>query len=982
VAGDSSKAVSRLSVAPSAGKRGGFVRRLPWILAVVFLVWFFAWSNGKVSAPANEPPATEARLTAMGFSDHLTLLGGRRFAEEGFFKHYFLSNMTVGYPEFARGWYHYQVPLNTQNSSIYYTHYGSLDTVANGVLQKVGITDLRTLYQISALVVAAGLVFWFIAIRRLFDDWVALISMVVMATSLVFLRLSNTIAGYSYDFFLAFGALALFVYGWEALRRTETPALRIAATNQENGAASASRARWSAATASLRSRRSAYTMFVGAWLLVFLQASNTPEFVIWLQISFVTIVWATEGSWRGLRGRWRLIAAFVAAPVAAMLVHFIQVAVALGGVGNLIADLRAALERRTVGFELAEETPFRGFNIDDSLSFINGSAGDMLKIGLLGILLLMVVALALTRVVVLTDEDCRERRRQWWLAVGFTIAGFAFMVIFVQTTVTATGIIFRLALPALGLAIGLITVLAVQPLRRGWRPMTVRFGATVLAVVLIAPIAADRVSGDATDLGMQFQTDFYYGRHQTEITAVSELVAENTSFGDVVLTPLPLQGATGHPRYPVPVYEYTANRRFELTPTFAAFQTALQEMRDKRDSLDRENPAHGIDFYLLLPDEQTSTFSDYVEANGDRVGVFDFDGWWESARGAVPQDILLVAPRRVSLWRLADTASDRTVAEHVAAPAPDSASADPAESEHPDRQAAADESDRPTEAAADSPQSEPDAESKEAEKDLDPVLVRIGAPPRTGDVGAGTLPATIRVSGQQVESAPARSLVDGDLQTFWDPREAVPPGETEWIELKFEPAIQVASVSVHPRADDPTPLWSGPSVRMDRMNASQRWQPIVAFSLPPDDVGAGGWVTFTLPDVLTAESLRLVFLDGAPRPIAELRIGGPGQIPETALELLSDPVQEQIAWREDADWYVFDALAGQQYTIETADNTFDTVLTLYDVDATTGVLADDDGGASPLASRIDWFAPADGRYYVVVRSFDGEDGTYSVKRTP
>jgi Zn-dependent metalloprotease len=88
----------------------------------------------------------------------------------------------------------------------------------------------------------------------------------------------------------------------------------------------------------------------------------------------------------------------------------------------------------------------------------------------------------------------------------------------------------------------------------------------------------------------------------------------------------------------------------------------------------------------------------------------------------------------------------------------------------------------------------------------------------------------------------------------------------------------------------------------------------------------------------------------------------------------------------DVDWVQFSATAGLNYVIETLNlgSQSDTVLELYDTDATTLITTDDDSGGG-RASRIEWAAPANGTYYLRVRhyisSVFGPDTNYDLKIT-
>jgi hypothetical protein len=86
----------------------------------------------------------------------------------------------------------------------------------------------------------------------------------------------------------------------------------------------------------------------------------------------------------------------------------------------------------------------------------------------------------------------------------------------------------------------------------------------------------------------------------------------------------------------------------------------------------------------------------------------------------------------------------------------------------------------------------------------------------------------------------------------------------------------------------------------------------------------------------------------------------------------------------DEDWVSFVATAGTHYIIETystggfgmsAGGDVDTYIYLYDTNGTTILFEDDDGGASPLYSRIEWVAPGNGTYYVKITDYETASGT-------
>ncbi|MCZ6788410.1 MAG: hypothetical protein O7D33_00445, partial [Chloroflexi bacterium] len=81
----------------------------------------------------------------------------------------------------------------------------------------------------------------------------------------------------------------------------------------------------------------------------------------------------------------------------------------------------------------------------------------------------------------------------------------------------------------------------------------------------------------------------------------------------------------------------------------------------------------------------------------------------------------------------------------------------------------------------------------------------------------------------------------------------------------------------------------------------------------------------------------------------------------------------------DVDFFVFETVAGQAYSMTVTLRTLDdSTLTLYDTDGTTVLGFSDDYGAT-TASRIAWVAPSSDRYYVSVAGFNRFDfGSYAI----
>jgi murein DD-endopeptidase MepM/ murein hydrolase activator NlpD len=79
---------------------------------------------------------------------------------------------------------------------------------------------------------------------------------------------------------------------------------------------------------------------------------------------------------------------------------------------------------------------------------------------------------------------------------------------------------------------------------------------------------------------------------------------------------------------------------------------------------------------------------------------------------------------------------------------------------------------------------------------------------------------------------------------------------------------------------------------------------------------------------------------------------------------------------QDEDWFRLVTVVGGKYVISTSNLAAgaDTVLQVYDMDGLT-VLASDDNGGGNAASRLEWYAPASGSYFIRVTKASGS--TYS-----
>ena len=104
----------------------------------------------------------------------------------------------------------------------------------------------------------------------------------------------------------------------------------------------------------------------------------------------------------------------------------------------------------------------------------------------------------------------------------------------------------------------------------------------------------------------------------------------------------------------------------------------------------------------------------------------------------------------------------------------------------------------------------------------------------------------------------------------------------------------------------------------------------------------------------------------------------PDNTPGGAKEIATDGTRQArtIHAGRDVDWIKFTATGGIAYRIETACDTCDTYMYLYDTDAATLLGENDDGGVG-LGSRLGWRCPSDGTYYIMIREYDAVNGTGS-----
>ena len=239
------------------------------------------------------------------YSDGNAILAGRNFLELGFVRTHFLP---VVVPDPSR-------PDPAPGD--YYSRYPPGADLINGTLRKLGIHRIEAWRLVSAAFSLIGLGFWFLALRRLFGDWVAVAGVAAYALNFSFIWLGDSVHHYGYSDLLRSAAFYLGVRLSGAGRRgLETAALA---------------------------------------LVLFAQSLLAFDYIPY---SHVLLLALGASGWKGERLR-RLVF-FAAMPVLGVGLHLAQNAWALG-LGESLADMGDAFLQRALASGAGEfERPSLG----------------------------------------------------------------------------------------------------------------------------------------------------------------------------------------------------------------------------------------------------------------------------------------------------------------------------------------------------------------------------------------------------------------------------------------------------------------------------------------------------------------------------------------------------------------------------------------------------------------------------------------------
>lgn len=250
----------------------------------------------------------EYRWSGWAPGDAQTMAAAQHFADEGFIDNGFL---TYYHPGYIGSIYTGEEVYSFLDG--YYTHSPPFYALVNGLIFKAGGEHYEC-QAFSIFLSFLALIFFYTFACYLFKRPVALISTFVIGLSVVFLEHMDGLSPQTYDVFLVSATMALFVAAQRDKRITSNKRLKSFA-------------------------------LVGVWLLVFLQACNSFEYIPFLQIFIIGYYILSKAK----PFPYKNLALFMIAPVAAFSLHFAQVVWARDGIINAWKDILDVLTYRTVG---------------------------------------------------------------------------------------------------------------------------------------------------------------------------------------------------------------------------------------------------------------------------------------------------------------------------------------------------------------------------------------------------------------------------------------------------------------------------------------------------------------------------------------------------------------------------------------------------------------------------------------------------------
>jgi hypothetical protein len=309
-------------------------------LVALWVLGLLLWRNGD---PIGVRPDS--------WSDANVIIGGWNYARSGLGAHYGATQL--------------QVVTDTHPSDPYflYTQYPAGPIWINGVLQLCHITAERAFRVLPGLCSLAGLGLWFLICRRVVNATVAMLAVVAMGTSYVFLAYADCLHFHAYSLCAALGVAYCFV----------------------RGAAPEMRRRW---------------LWLGlCLLLVFITAWLTWEYHLWLVLFFGLYGLLFK---LGIRRWW--LPVFGLPLIAALVLQVAQQRAVLREVSQFSnvagtdppISFADDLYRRTLGFEQAVDTP-KDLTLAGYPRFLLARYFNLFGVPVLGMLALALVVLSAER---------------------------------------------------------------------------------------------------------------------------------------------------------------------------------------------------------------------------------------------------------------------------------------------------------------------------------------------------------------------------------------------------------------------------------------------------------------------------------------------------------------------------------------------------------------------------------------------------------
>lgn len=526
---------------------------LDWA-AVAFAVLLFVFSLARARNPL--------RWSAWAMGDAQNLSAALHFANEGFLTHKFLTYNHPGY-----------LGRHSRNESNlgYEPHYPSLSAAINGALIRRFGENLALLRGIAIAFSVPALLLWYAVCRHFFVRPVALAGMVFIGASVSYLEFVDCLSPYSYSEFFRLGAMASFLYSERLLSRRKA---------------------WASG------------LFIGlTWILTFLEAMNSNDYIVFLQIFFV-------GYYILDRRRpfpYLKCAILASAAAGAFALRFYQISLVLGSGDavqewtsrSLLSGEKTAPLQKGIGAFLSFWTYFAR-TMEDHMVRSNFGFG-------FGAVFLM-LAWCWALLESYGDRLFAPGRQSWTLGrvfLLFLVPSLSWWILFSNHT-AAFFYTPRHIYPFLGALLGTAFYIALRAVREKRSPFHVWAGGFALAGILWSPVLltgkylkeypnlinpqARAQMGDWKDLTTQD-----IGKWTENFEALREV----TDYGDVII----FMDKRGE--YAGDFFEYPSQRRLEFAESLADLQEKRRMLLEYRNAPDPRYPVFGPFSVYALTTEST-----------------------------------------------------------------------------------------------------------------------------------------------------------------------------------------------------------------------------------------------------------------------------------------------------------------------------------------------------------------------------------------